>query len=449
MRIVPTPIASTVPWPAELPGGFDARLLPALIDGPGQEALRARLAVPDVLVVTTGQQPALCTGPLYAVHKALSAAALAQILAARWKRPVVPLFWVAGDDHDFAEANHAAWLGADGSLHVETLPDRPAAAALRPMSREPLGAGVTAALAVLNTDLAQFENHEPVLAWLRRHYRPDATLAAASGGALAELLAPLGVLCLDGTHPALKAQAAPVIRRALEDAAGLESALVGRAGELRAAGRDPGVVVGDGATLVMLENGLGRDRLILRNGGFVTRHGGERHTLDELVGMLAAEPTRFSAECPSPAGHRERPAADGGLRRRARRTALPRARGGALRAARRVTAAAGAEVVGNAGRTAGRPGAREVRRVAGGAARARRPLEARVAREHLPAAALAAIAALRPTPLGSTPRSKPSRPTSIRPCSGRSRGFEAVPSAAWTRRRRSWCSTSSGGSRPN
>ena len=294
MRILATPIAAPSTWPDPAPGGFDTTLRPALIGGPGQEALRARLAEPDVLVVTTGQQPALFTGPLYAVHKALSAAALAQVLSTRWGRPVVPLFWVAGDDHDYAEANHAAWLRADGSLHVEFLPDRPAEQALRPMSREPLGAAITGALAALASDLAPLEHHDPVLQWLGTHFRPDATLAAASGAALAELLAPLGVLCLDGAHTALKTSAAPFIRRALEDATGIESVLVRRAEELRAAGDDPGVSVGDGATLVMLETDQGRDRLIMDGGAFTARHGGQRYSLDQLVGLLAEEPWRFS-----------------------------------------------------------------------------------------------------------------------------------------------------------
>lgn len=395
MRIVPTPIAAMASWPADLPGGFDPKLLPALIDGPGQEALRARLAEPGALVVTTGQQPALFTGPLYAVHKALSAAALARVLSERWGRSVVALFWVAGDDHDFAEANHASWLRADGVLHVQTLPDRPAAAALRPMSREPLGAGVTAALASLTADLAQFDNHEPVIAWLARHFHPEATIAAASGAALAELLAPLGVLCLDGAHAALKAQAAPVVRRALEDASGLEAALVRRAGELRAAGRDPGVLVGDGATLVMLENGQGRDRLVLRNGGFATRHAGERHALDDLLGMLASEPGRFSGNVL--------------LRPVIERAVLPTvayvAGPGELRYLALAAAAyerlgvspqrpmprwSGMLVEPRVDRVLGKYGATLEELLAPGDR-----LEARVAREHLPAAALAAIAALR------------------------------------------------------
>jgi uncharacterized protein YllA (UPF0747 family) len=66
--------------------------------------------------VTTGQQPGLFTGPLYTIYKALSTAALARVLERQWQRPVVPVFWVAGDDHDFAEASRVSWISADGSV---------------------------------------------------------------------------------------------------------------------------------------------------------------------------------------------------------------------------------------------------------------------------------------------------------------------------------------------
>jgi len=294
MRILPTPFATPATWPVPHPGGFDPSLLPALIEGPGHEGLRARLVEPGALVVTTGQQPALFTGPLYAVHKALSAAALARLLSTKWQRPVLPLFWVASDDHDFAEANHAAWLRPDGSLHVETLPERPADAALRPMSREPLGPGIGPALDALAADLSPFDGRDDVLRWLRAHFRPGATLGHASGRALAELLAPLGVLCLDGSHAALKARAAPVVRRALEESDGIERALVARAAALAAEGREPGVSVGDGATLVMLEGAQGRDRLVREGEGFTARHGGERYATADMLDLLAREPARFS-----------------------------------------------------------------------------------------------------------------------------------------------------------
>jgi uncharacterized protein YllA (UPF0747 family) len=57
---------------------------------------------------------------------------------------------------------------------------------------------------------------------------------------------------------------------------------------------DAGVPVGENATLVMLEGPLGRDRLLLRDGGFTTRRGREQLDLESLQRIAAAEPERLS-----------------------------------------------------------------------------------------------------------------------------------------------------------
>jgi bacillithiol biosynthesis cysteine-adding enzyme BshC len=246
------------------------------------------------MVVTTGQQPGLFTGPLYTIYKALSAAGLARVLERQWQRPVVPVFWIAGDDHDFAEASHVSWISTEGSLRHASLPARPPEAPLTPLYREPLGAGIEEILNDLAADLAASEFGERTLEWLRRHYRPSTTVAASFAGALAELLAPAGILCLESTHPAVKRAAARHLIRALGLAAEVDRDLQHRAEELKLAGFDPGVPVGDKATLVMLEGPLGRDRLLLDERGFVTRRGRERFDLEALQRIAAAEPERLS-----------------------------------------------------------------------------------------------------------------------------------------------------------
>jgi uncharacterized protein YllA (UPF0747 family) len=133
LRLVPTPLEVPIREPATRAGGLDPSLAGAFVPSPARDQLLERLRQPGALAVTSGQQPGLFTGPLYTVHKALSTAALARVLERRWDRPVVPIFWSAGDDHDFAEASQAAWIRADGALATASLPPRAPDAPLTPM----------------------------------------------------------------------------------------------------------------------------------------------------------------------------------------------------------------------------------------------------------------------------------------------------------------------------
>ncbi len=294
LRFVPTPLEHPLEPPDARPGLETAGLAQAFLDSPTRDAQLARLQTPGALAVTTGQQPGLFTGPLYTIHKALSAVALARLLEGRWRRPVVPIFWLAGDDHDFVEASAASWLGADGGVTTATLPARPPDAPLTPMYRLPLGEGVVAALDQLAASLPSSEFRDETVAWLARHYRPEATVAASYAGALAELLGPLGVLCFDSTHVVAKRAAASHLIRALQQARELDDDLDRWAEASGATARTSGVTVGDGAALVMVEASLGRDRLVRDGDAFVTRRSRERFDLAEIERIAASAPTRLS-----------------------------------------------------------------------------------------------------------------------------------------------------------
>ena len=249
---------------------------------------------PTALVVTTGQQPGLLTGPLYTIYKALSAVAMARLCEARWGRPVVPVFWAAGGDHDFAEGNHASWPAADGTTITMTLRERAPDAPLTPLYREAVGPEIAPVLDRLAADLPPSEHREAVLDLLRRWYRPDATLAASCAHALAELLAPFGIVVFDATHAAVKQVQMPLLLEALVRAGPIDLALTKRDAELRAMGHDAGVTVGDGATLVMFEGQQGRDRLSARSPGFITRRSREQLSLAEIERVATDDPGRFS-----------------------------------------------------------------------------------------------------------------------------------------------------------
>ena len=272
-RILSTPLPQAAgKIPAGKPRRIHADVLAAILPGPGRE----RLAAGEVLTVTTGQQPGLFTGPLYTIHKALSAIALARRLERERSVPVVPVFWVAGDDHDFAEANHACVLGRDGEPVNIVLRERAHEAPQLPLFREPCGAEIGAALDALDAALPDSEFKPVVLARLKECYRPDTNLADAAAAALNAELAGRGLAVFRAYDRSAKRAAAPWLLSGLDE------------------------TLEDGLTPVMVEGQLGRDRL-RKNGGegggdvdLVTRRSGERFTRALLQQVADETPERLS-----------------------------------------------------------------------------------------------------------------------------------------------------------
>src|SRR6478735_5752726 len=67
----------------------------------------AKLSQANTVTVTTGHQLNLCGGPLYFIYKILTTIRLAEELnAAQEEHHVVPVFWMATEDHDWEEVNH-------------------------------------------------------------------------------------------------------------------------------------------------------------------------------------------------------------------------------------------------------------------------------------------------------------------------------------------------------
>ena len=243
-------------------------------------------------MVTTGQQAGLFTGPLYTIHKILSAVRLAQALEERLGIIVLPVFWAASEDHDFAEVNHAFAVDAEGELRRVQV-----AASTRvsvPMSEMRLGDDVTAAIEGFARGISGDGDAAGPLALLRDAYRPGATVADAFRAAVVALFADFDLLVTDAADPALKAASADVLLAELANAGEHERLIARQTAALGAAGYTTQVTLVDGATNVFWHGPAGRERLYRDGGGFEAKEARRHFTLDELRGILAADPRALS-----------------------------------------------------------------------------------------------------------------------------------------------------------
>ncbi len=254
----------------------------------------SRLLDPRALVVVGGQQAGLFGGPLYTLHKALTVLALARELETGLGCPVVPVFWIASDDHDLAEVARAWVTDADGRLREVALPGHLAVAPLNrlPVSQVALGADVTAALDAF----AGFQPATPftaeVLSALHASWRPSSTFPAAFGAWMHRLLAGTGIVTIDPSDARLKAIGALLFAREIREPGIVGRAVAEQTARLAAAGYPAQIDSREGMLPLFLHD-PGRVAIESTDHG-LRLSGGRRFASGEVEGLLDREPGRFS-----------------------------------------------------------------------------------------------------------------------------------------------------------
>jgi len=74
-----------------------------------QTTIRTKLLHEDSYCVVTGQQLAWYGGPLYTYFKLMSAIQWSKRISKELGKTVIPVFWLADEDHDYAEINQINW----------------------------------------------------------------------------------------------------------------------------------------------------------------------------------------------------------------------------------------------------------------------------------------------------------------------------------------------------
>ncbi|HTV60540.1 MAG TPA: bacillithiol biosynthesis cysteine-adding enzyme BshC [Verrucomicrobiae bacterium] len=246
-----------------------------------------RLAAGAVAIVT-GQQVGLFSGPSYSVYKALSALRWADALT-REGIEAVPVFWLATEDHDFAEVNHVFWNTRGGLARLE-IPPREAEAGHR-VGEIPLD-GPVEELVAQAADTLEGAEAEWVGAALRGSYTPADTFGSAYGKLFARILAGRGIILLDPLDSGLHRLAAPVYRRAMEESESLRQGLLKRSKELENTGYHSQVKVTRETTLLFATVDGRRQPLRARNGNFAA--GSRSFTREELLGDIESSPENFT-----------------------------------------------------------------------------------------------------------------------------------------------------------
>lgn len=254
----------------------------------------AALRNADCIAVVSGQQAGLFAGPLYTIYKALSAIKLAECLTQRGIK-AVPVFWIATEDHDFAEVATAHFINRDCSVGNVSIPESIHADGL-PVGRVILDEAINAPLQSLLASLPKNEFTGELEKLLRDAYQPGRKFSDAFARMMMKLTGERGLILLDPLDPQLKALAAPLYAEAARRAPEIAGAIAKRSHELEAAGYHAQVTPSEDSFPLFLHDQTGARRAVTRtaDGKYRTRDDSREYSADELAQLALREPERLS-----------------------------------------------------------------------------------------------------------------------------------------------------------
>lgn len=286
-------------WQAQpAPGAHRAEVARLLAAQNGAEELRPHLGAfaAGAGAVMTGQQVGLFGGQLLVPFKAADTLAQARAATAAGV-PHVGIFWLAGDDHDFAEIDHVVFPAGRGLETLRYTPQQPVPEAV-PVGRVILDESINALLDEAWKLLGDSEAMDALSA----AYKPGRSMSEAFAEFYRQAFAGEGLLIVDASGREFHRIGAPVLRAAIERADEFHAALVEREQALGAAGFHAQVAVGAQSSLLFLiDEKTGVRTALKRTAATAAEPEGlwvaGRKTLStaDLLGILAAEPERISA----------------------------------------------------------------------------------------------------------------------------------------------------------
>jgi bacillithiol biosynthesis cysteine-adding enzyme BshC len=251
------------------------------------------LAVPGSACVFGGQQAGLFTGPLLVIVKALALVKVAKAYSAKLDRSVVPIFWIAGDDHDFDEIA-GTWALNQQSELVEikygARPDRELPASEIVLSDLPELERVKNLYA---SQLGQTDFTEQLLKLINHAYTPEDTFVSAFGKLLAGLTAGTGLVLFNPCDAKVKSLAVPFFEKVIDRQSELHRTLTASNKSIEEAGYHLQVAGKDNAAH-LFRNVDGRKPVHFESGRFT--FDGAAIPAAALKNAVRSHPDRFSPD---------------------------------------------------------------------------------------------------------------------------------------------------------
>lgn len=251
-----------------------------------------RLSRDRVCAILTGQQAGLFSGPLYTIYKALTAIKLAEYLNQNCHGSYVPVFWVASDDHDFAEVDHIHLLDKDNQIQKIRY-DSPLSHLRISACRVELTSEISGCIQRLD-DLTRGSEFKPrILSHLQDAYRAGRMFTDAFARWMTCLFRSYGLVLVDASHPGLKKMGKPVFAQEISEHSPSTVQALASSDKLGHAGYKTQVRLHEGILNLFFAE---KERHAIRSkgNGFFIKEKERSFSKNELLALVEKKPEWFS-----------------------------------------------------------------------------------------------------------------------------------------------------------
>ncbi|MCQ6279763.1 bacillithiol biosynthesis cysteine-adding enzyme BshC [Bacillus sp. EB600] len=255
-----------------------------------------KLKQDNSVVVIGGQQAGILTGPLYTLHKVISIIKLAEEKEKVLNVPVVPVFWIAGEDHDYQEVNHVF-------IPIQQKADK------RIFPQKVLQKKMVSDI-VLNKDIAltwarhligtfgETNHTASLLTFIENQLEKSTTFVDFFANIIMELFKDYGLLIIDSGDHKLREHEKEILYNQIENHDSITSLLLEQQKQIRDKGFPNAIETNDQAANLFYYDQRLNERILLefdrRQDLFVGRNGSISFSKTELVELAANDPAKLS-----------------------------------------------------------------------------------------------------------------------------------------------------------
>ncbi len=247
------------------------------------------------LVVIGGQQAGVLTGPLYSIHKVISIVRLAAQQSKQLGIPVVPVFWIAGEDHDYPEVNHI-YVKTNEQLVKKVFPYKPRSKEMvSDMMIDPVVASqwIDEVIALMGETDHTNEQRE----WLQSELSKSSTISEFFARLINHLFKDTGLLLIDAGERSMRQISAFAYQEFAEKSEAITHAVLTQQANIQSAGYPQTLSIHDSAANLFYYNPNEKDRILLERdsaGNFVANDRNICFQSAEILELIKETPANFS-----------------------------------------------------------------------------------------------------------------------------------------------------------